>query len=198
MLKRSVAGSLVYDLNFTVMAGTSEWNVDVVLGAPPSGSPPAEPGSRIRRSKPATVQIAIEIKSVMTEHRKAVKNRKRDFEAHHDHVHRYSGRAIAGGVLVVNTSKTFQSPLRQDLTTHANPSKLAAHCIEQMRAVSVRASTETAGLDAKAVLVVDVDNVNLSLAKYASGTFVPPVGDPMQYDGFIQRVCALFTERFAS
>jgi len=41
------------------------------------------PPAGIAEAPPSTIHIAIEIKGVMTEHHKAVKNRKRDFEAHH-------------------------------------------------------------------------------------------------------------------
>ena len=109
--ERAASGHLVYSLNFDLIHGQSQWNVDLVLGAPPPGTP-SPANSLIRQSDPATVHAAVELKSVMTEHRKAVKNRKRDFEAHHDHVHRYSSGAIAGGVMVVNAAPTFKSPLR--------------------------------------------------------------------------------------
>src|SRR6266545_7409428 len=74
---RAAAGRLVYDLNFTILAGTAEWNVDLVLGEPAMGGSAPAPGHLIVRTRPSTVQVAIEIKSVMTEHHKAVKNRKR-------------------------------------------------------------------------------------------------------------------------
>lgn len=116
-------GRVVYDLNMDLRVGTSVWNVDLVLGTP-AESVSAGEGS-ITRSSPATVQIAIEIKTVMTEHRKAVKNRKRDFEAHHEHVHDCSRHAIAGGVLVVNAAERFRSPLRTGVTVHgSSPSAL--------------------------------------------------------------------------
>jgi len=90
------AGRLVYQLNQTLYTGTAEWNVDLVMGEPPPGSEVELRDIGIARTAPSTVQIALEIKSVMTEHRKAVKNRKRDFEAHHDHVHRYRNRLERG------------------------------------------------------------------------------------------------------
>jgi hypothetical protein len=195
----AAAGRLVYDLNFTLLSGTAEWNVDLVLGEPSMGvREPLDRGRLIRKSRPSTVQVAIEIKSVMTEHHKAVKNRKRDLEAHHDHVHRYSRRAIAGGVLVINGSATFLSPLRRERTTHRNPSDLVAHCLEQLRAVTVRGSMEESGLDAKAAVVVDMDNEDFPRSRYVTARPAPPVGDPMHYDAFIQAICSQYTERFAN
>ncbi len=193
----AAAGALVCDLNFTINAGTSDWNVDLVLGPPPPGTPPPESGCAIRRTPPSTVQVAIEIKSVMTEHRKAVKNRKRDFEAHHEHVHRYSNRAIAAGVLIVNRAEEFSSPLRDETTVHKDPAALVKHCIQQTRGITSRTGLQGEGLEAMAVIVVDMDNVRLSDTAYVVGPPAPNVGDQLHYDAFIQSLCSLFGQRFA-
>ena len=195
--ERSAAGQLVYDLNFRLVYDNSEWNTDLAIGIPPPATAPPDDGP-IRRTPPSTIQIAIELKSVMTEHRKAVKNRKRDFEAHHKHVHNYSNSAIAGGVMVVNASPTFRSPLRPEVTIHRNVGSLVAHCIREMRNVSMRTSPSSDGLDAKAAVVVTVDNVAWPTAAYVTSAPAPAVGDPMHYDAFIQRLCAEYTVRFAA
>lgn len=195
--ERGVAGRLVYDLNFTLLTGTAEWNVDLVLGAPAIGEPEPPPaGETVRRSRPSTVQIAIEIKAVMTEHRKAVKNRKRDFEAHHDHVHRYQRRAIAGGLLLVNGSPTFRSPLRSDTTLHRDPDDLVRHCVDQMRAVTERNDAAGTGLDAKGVVVLSFDPAHREAGEYLTARPAPPVGDPLHYDAFIQSICRQYADRF--
>ena len=191
-------GALVYDLNFTITAGTSDWNVDLVLGAPPPGTPPPEAGAPIRRTLPSTVHAAIEIKSVMTEHRKAVKNRKRDLEAHHEHIHNYSNQAIAGGVLVLNAADTFRSPLRAAPTVHRRVPALIEHCLLQARSITTRSSLHAQGLDANCVIVIDMDNQDLPGTRYATGSPAPPVGDPLHYDAFIQKLCSLYRERFAA
>ena len=196
--EKAAKGDLVYDLNFTIMAGTSDWNVDLVLGPPPPGTGSPEGGSRIRRTRPSTVEIALEIKSVMTEHRKAVKNRKRDFEAHHEHVHRYSNQALAAGVLVVNMAEEFQSPLKKKPTIHKNVENLIEHCVQQMRGVTGRKGLEGEGLEAKSVIVLDMDNVKLSSSKFVTESPAPPIGDPLHYDAFIQAVCAIYSSRFPS
>jgi hypothetical protein len=190
-------GAVVYDLNFTLLAGTSEWKVDLVIGEPGIGPREHLPAGEIRCARPSRVQIAVEFKSVMTEHRKAIKNRKRDFEAHHDHVHRYSDRAIAGGILVLNGSARFRSPLRSATSVHKEPAKLVQHCIAQMRSVSMRSAPGAAGLDAKCAIVVDFDNENLAAARFLDAPPAPAVGDPLHYDAFIQTLCDLYAERFA-
>ena len=195
LAEQAAAGRLVYSLNFDLIYGQSQWNVDLVLGTPPPGTAPPE-NSPIRRSDPATVHVAVELKSVMTEHRKAVKNRKRDFEAPHDHVHRYAAAAIAGAAMVVNAAPTFKSPLRSDVTLHKDPPGLVEHCVREMRNISVRVGQTDHGLDAAAVLVVSMDNTNLPDTDYVVAPPAPAVGDPLHYDAFVQRLCAAYTQRF--
>jgi len=196
MKERASAGQLVYDLNFTIFTGTSEWNVDLVFGEPPLEMEPPDPAVSIVRTAPSTVQIAVEAKAVMTEHRKAIKNRKRDLEAHHDHVHRYNARAIAGGVLLINSAPLFKSPLRAEPTRHHQPEALVKHCVDQLRAVATRTSADGAGMDAKAAIVLDMENITLGRVRYAKSPPAPSVGDPMHYDAFIQAMCNQYSERF--
>lgn len=190
-------GDVVYDINFDLVYGTAQWNVDLVLGSPPPHTGPPV-GDLILRATPSTVEIAIELKTVMTEHRKAVKNRKRDFEAHHEHVHNYSPNAVAGGVLVVNIAGQFYSPLRQpdDITNHGDVVPKVEHCLAEMRAVSVRGGPTGYGLDAKSAIVVDMNNMELGTTKYHTAPPAPPTGDPLEYDAFIQRLCAEWRARF--
>jgi hypothetical protein len=194
--EHAASGSLVYDLNFTLRAGTADWNVDLVLGSPQLGAPPPAAGTAIVRQLPSSVRIAVELKAVMTEHRKAVKNRKRDLEAHHEHVHNYDDNAIAGGVLIINASPTFKSPLRPAATVHKNPEKLVAHCVAELRSVATRGGSTGYGLEAKCGIVVSVDNINLAGACYPTTSSAVAVGDPMHYDSFIRRICELYTRRF--
>jgi len=193
---RAELGQLSYALNFTLHAGTSDWNVDLVLGPTTRQAAPPAPPSNIYEEVPAAIQIAIEIKSVMTEHHKAVKNRKRDFEAHHEHVARYDARTISGGVLVVNAAARFQSPLRDAPTPHVDTRALTAHCVAQMRGVTERQTADLAGIDAKAVLVVDMDNIDLASTSYVQKGEAPGSGDPLHYDAFIYRLCKLYGRRF--
>lgn len=191
---RAREGHLVYDLNFTLRSQTAEWNVDLVLGQPSMGFSQKPLAGEIVRSKPSTVEIAVEIKAVMTEHRKAIKNRKRDFEAHHDHVHRYRDNAIAGGLLIINASPTFTSPLRRgEPSIHRAPDLLVQHCVDEMRAVASRSKQAGIGLDAKGVIVVSMDTSRPENAVYVSRPPVPQIGDPLHYDAFIQAICNRFT-----
>jgi hypothetical protein len=194
---KAAAGQLVYDLNFTITVGTADWNIDLVIGSAPLGMKAPEPNVPIVKTPPALVQIAIEIKSVMTEHRKAVKNRKRDFDAHHAHVHQYNPHAIAGGIFILNASAKFKSPLRPSETLHKNPDKLVLHCLDEFRGISSSGGViGGVGLDAKAVVVVNCDNIDHPGTCYLTTKPAPVVGDPIHYDAFIQNICDLYTARF--
>jgi hypothetical protein len=195
----AAAGTVVWDTNFDLVYGTATWNTDLAIGDPPPGTTPPQTGG-IRKTAPSSVQIAIEIKGVMTEHRKAIKNRKRDLESHHTHVHNYNPNTIAGGMLVLNIADRFRSPLRKegDITAHKDPKRLLEHCMNEARAISVRGGPTGDGLDAKCVIVVDDDNIDVAATEYHEGSPAPSVGDPMHWDAFIQRLCAEWTERFAA
>ncbi|MBM3463985.1 MAG: hypothetical protein FJX76_17965 [Armatimonadetes bacterium] len=194
----AATGRLVYDLNFTIRPGTAEWNSDLVLGHAQLGTRPPDPALGIHHAPPSTVLIAIEIKAVMTEHRKNVKNRKRDFEAHHEHVHNYNQQAVAGGVLIVNAADRFASPLRLggEATVHGNPTALVEHCIGQLRAVSSRGGATGYGLEAKCALVVSHDNIDNARSSYWTRPPAPAIGDPLHYDAFIQSISTQYTQRF--
>lgn len=195
----ATSGRAVWETNFDLIYGTATWNADLVIGEPPPGTAAPEDGV-IRRTAPSSVQIAIEIKGVMTEHRKAIKNRKRDLESHHSHVHAYNPQTVAGGVIVVNGAKRFKSPLRRDddITTHKDPEALIAHCMDEAKAISIRGGPTGAGLDAKCVIVVIDDNIDFAAATYRDAPPAPQVGDPLHYDAFIQRLCAEWTSRFGA
>lgn len=190
------SGELVYDLNFTLRAGTADWNVDLVLGLPEISDRPPSSQQTLRRATPVAVRIGIELKSVMTEHRKAVKNRKRDLEAHHEHVHNYDNQAIAGGVLIINASPTFESPLRAKPSTHRNPAAIVEHCIRELRSVATRGGATGYGLEAKCAIIVEMDNVELPDTRYSTAPPAPQPGDPLHYDAFIRAICDQYTRRF--
>lgn len=192
----AASGAVVYDLNFDLVYGIATWNVDLVLGQPPALTPPPA-GAPIGKTPPSTVQIAVEIKGVMTYHRNNVKNRKRDLESHHQHVHAYNPQTIAGGVMVINASPQFRTSTRTSVIKQTkNMPAVIQHCINEAAAISVRGGPTGSGLDAKSLIVIDFDNVNLQSASYMISKPAPRVGDPLHYDSFIQRLCSEWRTRF--
>ncbi len=111
--------------------------------------------------------------------------------------------ALSCGVLVVNRSVRFRSPLRKDVTVHdagspPNVDRLVEHCMNELRNVSERSGVGERGLDAKCAIVVDLDNVDHAAANYVASPPAPQRGGPLNYDSFVQRVCNLYGRRFGS
>lgn len=191
---------LVWQTNHYLQVGHTTWKTDLAIGLPPLRT--AEPNDLIdggmERGTPATTRIAIEIKGVMSEHRKAVQNRKRDLEAHHQYVHNYDPLCIAGGVLVVNGSARFRSPLRPagEITIHRNPTRLVQHCMDQVASLTLASGSSATGLDAIVALVVNMDNLDLAATSWVNAAPAPQVGSPYHWDSFVQRICNEYTRRF--
>jgi len=174
----------------------------------------------IRMASPVIIQVAIELKSVLTEHSKARRNRLRDFGAFHGHGHTYDPRTVVAAFLVINSSDLFYSPPlnlgktnRSELNTHASKRRSARQFVKEsidlFRTIHLRHSEmDGPGLEALGVIVIEHDNINFhpDPPKYAHlqrPTEVAPtppnlpVGDPLSYDSMVQRICAHYTHRFA-
>ena len=193
----AAAGRIVFRVNHQLLVGSDEWKTDLAIGtAPANGVPPAAPRvAGMAEAVPTTVRIAVEAKSVMTKHTGARKNRKRDLEAHHQHVHNYSRSAIAAGITVVNSAVIFRSPLRHDVSIHRQPEDTKG-VIDVMRDVRMSPGGGDPGIDAMAVVVVDMDNLELSDTAYEETRPAPQPGDPPHWDTFIERICSEYDDRF--
>ncbi len=195
--KDAASGELVYQLNMKLQFGAATWNTDFVLGVPAEHAPP--PDGRIRRATPASVRLALEIKSVMSSHRNAIQNRKRDFEAHHEHVHNYNRRAIAAGLMVINTNPTFVSSVRISPLRPAQATvfqKTLEFCVQQMRSVTSSGGPSQHGIDAQGLILLDLPDQAASGARYFESPPAPRPGDPLHYDSFIHKICEEYAARF--
>lgn len=192
----AAARRLVYDRNACLIVGTNDWNIDLILGPPSTGfSAPLNPDP-IVRATPATIRIAIEAKTIMTEHGKARRNRQRDLDSFHQFAGRYDNTTISAAATVLNVAPTFQSPLRQALTTHKNLPRLFQGTMGILRSIQLRSSLAQPGLDANTVIVVEHDNVNPGNTRLITATPAPQPGDPIHYDSFLQRICDRYTQRW--
>lgn len=208
--RKAAAGELVGKINHTVTINHQRWNVDLAMG-PPSGRPePPSEGELIRNEAPSLIEVAIEVKGVMTEHGKARHNRLRDLHAFHSHAHLHNLKTIAVGVIVVNVSPIFWSPTRaaHDISFHENIARLGHETVELYRSIPMRnGATDGAGLEALSVLVVEHDNLlkNEHLPPNAPSPVdtvlvtkapAPKVGDPLHYSTLIQRICRAYNDRW--
>lgn len=214
--KRAAAGEIVAKLRHHQQVGHADWVIDIAIGTcagvpVPVVDPKLE---RIRMEPPVIIQIAIELKSILTEHGKARLNRLRDFNSFHGYAHQYSQQTVAAAFLLVNSSDWFWSPLRKedDITGHARPNRsarqLAADTIARFRSIHLRnSSTDVPGMEAVGVVVIEHDNLafNPNHHKYIQQHLPtklaptppnPPIGDPLHYESMIQRICNAYTQRF--
>lgn len=190
-------GKLVYDINRKITVGGSDWNIDLILGPPPrSISVPSD--ARIIQAQPATIRIAIEAKTIMTEHGKARRNRQRDLDSFHQFVHRYDSDTIAAALTVVNIAARFKSPLRKEPSVHRNVRDLVTATMGLLRVLPLRSvAGDMSGLEANGAILVEHDNIENERTVLVTGQPAPQVGDPIHYDSFLRRICDRYTQRWS-
>lgn len=190
---------LVYKLNHTVNPESPlRWNIDLVLGPPVSADQSTLiSSSSIQRGEPRGIWVAIDAKTVMTEHGKARRNRQRDFNAMHDILHRSDPLTVVGGLLVVNLAERFRSPLRDaDVTEHRNIDRLVEETIEMFEELPRSPAQGGAGLEALGVIVVSHSNLPGEPTSLVSKRPAPARGSSIHYQTFLQDICEAFVHRF--
>jgi hypothetical protein len=223
MRERASTGELVAKLRHHQQVGHADWVIDIALGTPAGEARPPDQRETICWTEPALIQVAIELKSIWTEHGKTRRNRLRDFNSFHGYAHDYHPKTIAAAFLVVNAAEFFLSPLnlgrtKGEITWHRRPSKsaaqLAKETIDLFRSIHLRNNeNDVAGLEGLGVVVIEHDNMNYlagkpehadlaakyqALARPSRPSESPPalrVGDPLHYTTMIQRICNAYTDR---
>jgi hypothetical protein len=155
-------GRIVYKEDFTVGEGELRWNVDLVVGPPEGEVQTAIGGDRpIVEGEPAEVWLAVDAKSVMTEHGKARRNRQRDINSFADIMHRHYPGSVSGGVILLNMAEEFRSPLRDegDITEHVNIERLVEETVEIFRTIERSEGEIDPNVDSVATVVVDHTNI---------------------------------------
>lgn len=190
---------ILYKLNQVIDKGSpTQWNLDLVVG------PPSEKVQQHLESKdtillgdPTDIWLAIDAKTIMTEHGKARRNRQRDLNSLHDILHRKNPRTIVGGLLVVNIATSFKSPLRANITLHKNVERLVRETIDLFMGLPL-AKRDRNGLDALGVIVVSHTNIPGDLSKLVTGSPAPQPGDSLHYLTFLDDICRAFKQRFSA
>ncbi|MDQ6727426.1 MAG: hypothetical protein M3066_14845 [Actinomycetota bacterium] len=169
----ALAGQLVFKIDHVLpAAGLDEWKTDLAIGPPLPGfrPSPTHPPGAMPEATPIATRIAVEAKSTMTKHSGARKNRKRDLEAHHQHVHAYHEATIAASVSLINAADVFHSSLLVEpttITTRAMTAYAKAEgVVNQVKMVAFSPRVGVPGIDAKCALVVEMDNINLASTRY--------------------------------
>ncbi|MBI5000233.1 MAG: hypothetical protein HZB92_01720 [Euryarchaeota archaeon] len=198
--KHTEEHSICYKLNYTVNPSSPlKWTIDLVVG--PCGDKSQLETNNILppRGTPKEIWLAVDAKSIMTEHGKARRNRVRDIDALHNNLHAVNQKTVVGGLLVINISPTFYSPLRTDgITEHHNVERLVAESIQMFETVP-RADSPTGGkgLDAMGVIIVDYSNQEGAICTIHTREPAPAIGSKVHYLTFIDDLCHAYTSRFS-
>jgi len=194
---------IVFQTNYTITPDSADrWNIDLVVGPPGEGCFPAEHRlGPIAQGDPGEIWVAIDAKTIMTEHGKARRNRQRDLNSFQDILHRKNRKTIAGGLLVVNIAKRFRTPLPRasgELNEHRNIERLVEEIVAMMGALG-RADTVATqtGLEALGIIVVSHTNVSGDPTQLITTHPAPQPGSALSYAVFQKDLCEAFESRFA-
>lgn len=192
-------GDIVYKEDHTVGSGGLAWNTDLVIG-PPDGGVQTQMGEErpIAEGDPEEIWMAIDAKSVMTEHGKARRNRQRDINSFADIMHHHHKGAVTGGLLLINVAERFNSPLRDDddITRHDNIERLVEETVELFREIDRADGEINSNVDAVGCVVVDHTNMEEDETRLVTEPPAPEPGDIVHYRTFLEILLETFEERF--
>ena len=165
----------------------AERDVDLVLRSGDSGA--------------GTARLSVENKTIMAAHGKARKNRYGDLIAYSNHVHNHNRNAVAGAILVINTSPSYLNPdaFAKDLIRpRYDMEKVVRTTVEIFATIPQRDNpTESNELpEAVAVILVEYDGVTAS--RLINDSPAPDLGAQIHYATFLKRMCDLYTKRFGA
>lgn len=184
--KAASQGDIVFKSDFKVgQESELEWKVDLILG-PPLIKPIATPSSaRLARGEPKDVWLALDAKTIMTEHGKARRNRQRDLNSFASIMKHHYPSSVVGGIIVVNLADRFKSPLRSQVTQHRNIGKLVEESVQLFREVPRAPKEGSGGIEAIGVIVVKHTNIPSDKTTLVTGLPAPQIGDPVHYKTFL-------------
>lgn len=197
------SGDIVYQEDYEVGQGGLSWNTDLVVG-PPDGAVqvPVDADRDIARSDPGGIYLALDAKSIMTEHQKARRNRQRDINSFSDIMHHHHERALTAGILLVNLADQFDSPTRDpdDITAHRNIERIVGEIIDMFDSINRSEGEISANLDGAAVVVVEHSNLveDIGETRLVTDPPAPQEGDRVHYQTFVRQMANWFETRFLS
>jgi hypothetical protein len=198
------SSEIVYQEDYTVGDGPSRWNTDLVVGPPTDAESvqlPVGNGLEIAEAEPERIWLAIDAKSVMTEHGKARRNRQRDINSFADIMHRHHPGAVTGSLLLVNVAEQFKSPLRDedDITEHENIVHLVEETVDIFRDIDRAEGEVSPNVDAVATIVVDHTNMDDGhQTRLVTESPAPQAGEIVNYRVFLDILVETLEDRFLS
>jgi len=196
----AAAREIVFAIDYTLAEGTTDaWTMDLVVGPPRGVSrKPRHQVAGIQEGTPGEIWMAVDAKSIMTEHGKARRNRFRDITALERRVHGMNASAVVGACITVNMSQTFRSQLRNanDVTVHRNIEALVRDTVELFEGVGFsRGLDDRSALDALGIVVVEHSNEVGIPTRLVTQPPAPQRGARTNYGTFLLDLCRCFTER---
>ncbi|PXW25078.1 UNVERIFIED_CONTAM: hypothetical protein DES50_12326 [Williamsia faeni] len=152
----------------------------------------------------ATVLVALEAKACMTEHSKARSRLYDELTSSYQTIHGDNSNALAVGLVMVNHSDTFISPLRQHpgvptiVNAHQQP-KATIRAVEKLEEIHRRSGPHSGqlGFDALGILVIDSKNDG-SKVELVTDSPAPLANSPFHYDNMIRRAAQLYDASFGN
>jgi hypothetical protein len=194
-------GEIVYTEDYTVGEGQLRWNVDLVVG-PPQGEVETQDIDRnIAEAEPEEVWLAIDAKSVMTEHGKARRNRQRDVNSFADIMYHHYPGSVTGGLLLINAADRFRSPLRDEgeITEHDGIKRLVEETVEIFNNIERSDGEIDPNVDAVGAVVVKHSNIeDEQETRLVTGSPAPERGDAVHYRVFLDTIIETVEKRFLS
>lgn len=193
-------GEIVYQEDHNVGEGDSKWNVDLII-SPPREEVQTEVGDDVSlvEAEPEEVWLAIDAKSVMTEHGKARRNRQRDINSFADIMHSHYPGAVTGGILLINLADRFKSPLRDedDITEHDRIEDLVAETVDIFRDIDRAQGKVSPNVDGVGCVVVEHTNLDDDHeTRLVTEPPAPQKGDIVQYQEFLEIIIDVFEDRW--
>ena len=198
----AVKGTICYQQNPKGKSNTPlAWKLDLAIG-PTLRTPDLANVKVPIRAPPDDLWIAVDAKSIMTEHGKARRNRQRDLNSLAAIIHMKNPRTVVGGLVVINVAPSFRSPTRKgEITIHKNIDRLVAESVRLFEDLPRAPARGLEGgnlneIDAIGVIVVDYTNIKDTPARLVTEPPAPQPGSPLHYDCFVRTICEAFTARF--
>lgn len=145
------------------------------------------------------LRVSIENKTIMAAHGKARKNRYGDLIAYCNHVHNHRPEAIAGAVIVINTSPIYRNPdsFAQDLVRpQFKMDKVVSDTIHLFESMPHRTEIDQSRElpEAMGLILIHYDGINASQLNLET----PEEGSNVYYQTFLERICYIYAKRFGA
>lgn len=191
-------GRIVYKLNYVIDKGSpTQWNLDLVVGPPMESTRNLSLRTEIAAGTPKEIWLALDAKTIMTEHGKTRRNRQRDLNSLHDILHDKNPKTIVAGLVVLNMASRFKSPLRPEITNHKNVQRLVKETVTLLSGLKM-SKQGGPGLDALGIIVVSHSNIAQEPTKLITTDPAPQAGQPIHYSSFLIDICHAYDARFSS